>query len=188
MILPFSMMDVVVAKEVNKNPKDKTFERQQEKLDREIISQNLKAKHLEKEELEKQIKSEQDEYKKQQKEARINQIDSEVDQIKNDNYKKDISQTKLQKLINNQDIFEDRLLNSGVIQYVTTVGIDIGSKEIQVGINYNLVNEINIDSVVSQIDALMPENANWHTVYFNTPQLLSCTQEECDPIIGGNYI
>ena len=100
MILPFSMMDVAVAEEVNKNPKDKIFERQQEKLDREIISQNLKAKHLEKEELEKQIRK--DEYKKQQKEARINQIDSEVDQIKNDNHKKDISQTKLQKLINNQ--------------------------------------------------------------------------------------
>lgn len=62
------------------------------------------------------------------------------------------------------------------------------SKEIQIGLNENLVNSENIDSIVDQIDEIMPDNAEWHVVYSDMATFLSCTQLECDPIIGGNYI
>lgn len=188
MILPFSTMDFADAKVDNKNPKDKTLERLQEKQTREEVLKKLNSLGAEEDDLKNKIKSEIRESEKQKINSRLGEIKSEMDKIEKDNHKRDIPQAQLENLIAQQDSFEEKLQNSEVIEFITSVGIDITSKEIQVGVNRNTVNSVNIDSVVSQIEQIMPKNANWHVVYSDSANFLACTQNECTPLIGGNYI
>lgn len=94
----------------------------------------------------------------------------------------------MKTLIEQQTSFEENLRDSTVIQFVTSVGIDITSKEIQIGLNQDIVNSKNIDLIVAALEEFMPKYAKWHIVYSNVAEPRSCTQEECTPIIGGNYI
>ena len=188
MILPFSTMDFAEAQTDKKNPRDKTVERTLEKEERKKVLNKLNQLDSEEKDLKEKAKSEKHQAEKQKIDKRLNEIKGEKENIDRENHNKDIPQKQLSKLIKQQDKFEARLLNSDVIQYVTLVGIDITSKEIQVGINQNLVNDTNIDSVINQLDAIMPKKVNWHTVYSDVASTLSCTQKECDPLIGGNYI
>lgn len=188
MILPFSAMDVAEAQTDKKNPKDKTLERIQEKNDRELILKKTNELDAEENDLKEKIKSEKNESEKQKINKRLNEIKSELDKIDKKNHEKDIPQAQMEKLISQQDAFEEKLIDSDVIEFVTSVGIDITSKEIQVGINQDIVSSDNIDTIVSDLEKIMPKNAKWHVVYSDTVELLSCNQDECDPIIGGNKI
>jgi len=189
MILPFSTMDFAEAKQVdNKNPKDKTLERIQEKTVREEVLKKIKELDTENEDLKNKVKSETNQGEIQRINKRISEIKSEMEQMEQDNHKKDIPEAQLNKLINQQESFEQKLLNSDVAEFVTSIGIDITSKEIQIGLDQYSVNSENIDSVVSILEELMPKNAQWHVVYSNRAQPLACTQTECTPIIGGNLI
>ena len=85
-------------------------------------------------------------------------------------------------------MFEERFLISELVQYVTSVGIDITSNEIQIGLNQDVVNSGNIDSVVSDLEGLIGNGVNWHVVYSTPAESLTCNQNECEPIIGGNYV
>lgn len=187
MILPFSTMDFADAM-TDKNPKDKTLERLQEKQVREEVLRKLTALADEEEVIKNKNTSKISESEKQNNNSRMSEIKSEMDKIDRDNHKRDIPEAQMEKLINQQDSFEEKLVNSKVIEFITSVGIDITSKEIQVGINKNTVNSDNIDSVVTQLEQIMPRNANWHVVYSESAEFLACTQDECTPLIGGNYI
>jgi len=188
MILPFSMTDFADAEKADKNHKDKTLERIKEKTDRDITSKKLKNIYFEEEDLRKKIDIETREDEKQKMNKRIGEIKSERKQIEIDNHKRDISKTELNRLITNQDHFEANLLNSNVLEFVTSIGIDITSKEIQIGLNSDIVNSENIDVIVGQLDQLMPKQVKWHVVYSDVAEPLGCTQKECDPVIGGNLI
>lgn len=187
MILPFSAMDLAEAGEY-KNPKDKTLERSQEKQERDLVLQNIQRLDDEQKELKEKLQYEDDQGEKQRIHARLNEIKSELDKIERDNHKKDIPQPQLAELIGQQDAFEEKLLRSNAVKFVTTVGIDITSKEIQIGLNEDLVNSDNVDSIVYDLQKMMPADAGWHFVFSDTAELLSCDQRECDPIIGGNYV
>ncbi len=188
MICPFSTMDFAEAQTDKKNPRDKTVERTLEKDERKKVLNKLNALGAEEKVLKEKAKSEKRQDEKQKIDKRLDEIKVEAESIDRENRNKDIPQRQLSKLLKQQEKFEARLLNSDVMQYVTSVGIDITSKEIQIGINQNLVNDTNIDSVINQLDTIMPKKANWHTVYSDVASTLSCTQKECTPLIGGNYI
>jgi len=148
----------------------------------------LNSLGTEEEDLKQKVKTEKSASEKQNINKRLNDIKSEMDKIDKDNHKRDIPQAQLEKLINQQEDFEEKLLKSNVLEFITSVGIDITSKEIQVGVNQDTVNSENIDSVVSELEQIMPKNAKWHVVYSDSAEFLSCTQNECTPLIGGNYI
>ena len=164
MICPFSTMDFAEAQTDKKNPRDKTVERTLEKDERKKVLNKLNALGAEEKVLKEKAKSEKRQDEKQKIDKRLDEIKVEAESIDRENRNKDIPQRQLSKLLKQQEKFEARLLNSDVMQYVTSVGIDITSKEIQIGINQNLVNDTNIDSVINQLDTIMPKKANWHTV------------------------
>ena len=187
MLLPFSA--AAFAETDYKNPKDKTLERTQEKNDRDLVLQKIQKLYNEEKQLKDQLQSEDDQAEKQRINTRLGQIQSELDRIDRANHANDMSQSQIDELIGQQDAFEEKLMLSNAVKFVTTVGIDITSKEIQVGLNRDLVDSKNVDSIVSDLRKMMPADARWHFVFSDTATLLSCTdQEECDPIIGGNYI
>ena len=191
MILPFSAMDVAEAQIDQKNPRDKTSERMQEKEARELISKKINALGHEYNDLKEKIKHESDKNEQDKINKRVNEIKTKMNKIERDNHKKDIPQAQMEKLISQQESFEEKLLDSSVFEFVTSVGIDITSKEIQIGIDQDRVNSDNIDSVVADLEQMVPNNAKWHVVYSDRAELLShssCTQKECNPLIGGNYI
>ena len=191
MILPFSAMDVAEAQTDQKNPRDKTSERMQEKEARELISKKINVLGHEHNDLKEKLKHESDKNEQEKINKRINEIKTKMDKIEQDNHKKDIPQAQMEKLISQQESFEEKLLDSSVFEFVTSIGIDITSKEIQIGIDQDRVNSDNIDSVVADLEQMMPNNAKWHVVYSDRAELLShssCTQKECNPLIGGNYI
>ena len=144
--------------------------------------------HEEEAELKEKLETEKSSSEKRNANARISEIKSEMDAIDRENHKRDIPQSKLNTLISQQDAFEAKLLNSSIVEFVTSVGIDVTSKEIQIGLNMNTVNSGNINSVVNVLEELMPRNAKWHVVYSENADFISCTQKECSPLIGGNYI
>ena len=117
---------------------------------------------------------------------KLSKIKAKLDKIEQENHKKDLSEAEMQALVDQQTIFEEKLLDSFVKESVTS--IDITSKEIQVGLNQDIVNSRNIDSVVNELEALIPDGAKWHIVYSDTAEPLACSQLICTPIIGGNYI
>lgn len=186
MILPFSATDLAWAEYTN--PKDKTLERTQEKQERALILQAIQELHREQKELKDKLHSENDQSEKQRINARLNAIESELDRIERNNHRKDMPQSKITETVGQKDAFEAKLLRSNAAKFVTTIGIDVTSQEIQVGLNKNLVNPSNVDSILYDLQKMMPADANWHFVFSDTAQLLSCDQEECDPIIGGNLV
>ncbi len=188
MILPFSIIDIAEAEVNNKNPKDKTLERIQEKVERELVLKEQKSLDIEEKDLKKRIKSEKNISEKIKINKRIAEIKSQKDEIERINHMKDIPKTQVERLIHQQDTFERKLLNSDAVKFVTSIGIDITSKEIQIGLNKNIVNSDNIDLIVSELEQMMPQNIKWHVVYSTPAEALSCNQNECTPIIGGNYI
>ena len=169
-----------------KNPKDKTLERTQEKNDRDLVLQKIQKLYNEEKLLKDQLQSEDDQAEKQRINARLGQIQSELDRIDKANHANDMTQSQIDELIGQQDAFEEKLVLSNAVKFVTTVGIDITSKEIQVGLNRDLVDSKNVDSIVGDLHKMMPADARWHFVFSDTAPLLSCTQEECDPITGGS--
>ena len=187
-ILPFSVMNFAEGGQDDTNPRDKTLERTQEKEEREITLKRLISLDDEEKTLNEKLKSENREGEKQEINKRLEEIKSEMAEIKKANHSRDIPKTNLDTLINQQTVFEERLLNSTLIQYVTSVGIDITSKEIQIGLNQDVVNSDNIDSIVSDLEKLIDNDAKWHVVYSTLAEPLACIQKECTPIIGGNYI
>lgn len=171
-----------------KNPKDKTLERTQEKHDRDLVLQKMQKLYNEEKQLKDQLQSEDDRAEKQRINTRLGQIQAELDRIDRANHANDMLQSQIDELVDQQDAFEEKLMLSNSVKFVTTVGIDITSREIQVGLNKDLVDSKNVDSVVDDLRKMMPSDARWHIVFSDTAKLLSCTQKECDPVIGGNYI
>lgn len=189
MILPFGVADISATQEQDeKNPRDKTAERMQEKEDRQVTLQKIKELVIKEKYLEEKIESTPSESEKEELNSKLNEVRSELDKIDEENHKKDLSEVDVKTLIEQQTAFEENLRDSAVIQFVTSMGIDITSKEIQIGLNQDIVNSKNIDSIVKALEELMPKHAKWHVVYSNAAEPLSCTQKECTPIIGGNYI
>ena len=186
MMLTFS--SAAFAETEYKNPKDKTLERTQEKNDRDLVLQKIQKLYNEEKLLKDQLQSEDDQAEKQRINARLGQIQSELDRIDKANHANDMTQSQIDELIGHQEAFEEKLVLSNAVKFVTTVGIDVTSKEIQVGLNRDLVDSKNVDSIVSDLHKMMPADARWHFVFSDTATLMSCTQAECDPIIGGNYI
>ena len=194
MILPFSGMQLAVAEDSaqentsDRNIRDKTTERIQEKNKRELVLVQINVLANEDLKLEGQLKSETDEAEKKRIMQRINEIRNQLDTIEQNNHEKNIPQAQLETLISQQHLFEKKFLISELVQYVTSVGIDITSKEIQIGLNQNIVNSNNIDSVISDLEGLIGNDVNWHVVYSTPAESLTCNQKECEPIIGGNYV
>ena len=194
MILPFSMTGVSAAPNENaktdnhKNPKDKTLERIQEKETRKLVLKQMKDLYSEEQYLKEKLKSETRESEKQKIKKRANEIKFQLDEIEHNNHKRDIPQAQLNKLVGKQDAFEEKLFASNVAEFVTSVGIDITSKEIQIGLDEKLVNSDNIDSIVENLEDIMPRNTKWHIVYSDIARATACNQNECEPVIGGNYI
>ncbi len=170
-----------------RNPKDKTPELLQSKAEREKILNDLVTLDKEKDELERDLKSELDGADKKYMQKKIDEIEIKVDEIEKQLHQRDIPQALLEKLIGDQEIFETRLLDSKVLEFVTSIGIDIDSKEIQVGLNQNIVNKTNEDFIIDIIKQLMPKTA-WHIVYSDVAESISCNQKKCTPVIGGNQI
>ena len=152
------------------------------------VLKNLKDLIEQEEDLTRQLESEPRSSEKQNIENRLKDVKSEIDRIDKANHERDIPQAELEKLIEQQTVFEEKLFDSRVVKFVTSIGIDITSKEIQVGLNQDIVDSKNIDSIVSTLEGLMPKDAKWHVVYSDVAKPVSCTQKECTPIIGGNYI
>ena len=188
MILPFSSMNLADAEEFDKNPKDKTLDRLHEKEIRKQFLKKLNELGVEEADLKEKLDSVDNETEREKIIQRIDLIKSERTNMENENHKKNIQQTKLRELVYQQILFEKKLQNSNILEFVTTVGIDVTSKEIQVGLNQDTVNPKNIDSIVFAIGQFMPEDTPWHIVYSDAVTSLSCTQNECEPLIGGNWI
>jgi len=188
MFLPFNGMNVIEAQTDDRNARDKTLERIQEKNYRELILKEIIALTAEKEDLKNKSQSASGNDEKQHIDARIDEIKSELNEIDKKNHMRDIPQAQLERLIKQQDSFEEKLLRTDLVKFVTSIGIDITSQEIQVGVDRDIVNSGNIDVLVAEFERMMPENAKWHVVYSDRVEFLSCNQIECDPIIGGNYI
>ena len=188
MVIPFSVIDFADATKDDRNPRDKTVERIQEKEDRQKILQELNMLNSEESDLKEQIKVEFNKQAREQIKERLKEVRSEIDSIKQDAHKKDMPKIQTQVLIKQQELFEEKLLDSEIVRFVTKVGIDIESKEIQIGLNQNIVNKTNEDAIIDQINSMMPKTANWHVVYSDATETLSCTQVECTPLVGGNLI
>lgn len=189
MILPFGIADISATSEQDdKNPRDKTAERMQEKEDRQVILQKIKELVTKENKLEEKIESMPHGHEKEEISSKLNEIRIELDKIYKENHKKDLSEADVKILIEQQTAFEEDLRSSTAVRFVTSVGIDITSKEIQIGLNRDIVNSENIDSVVAVLEEIVPKHVKWHVVYSSLAESLSCTQDECTPIIGGNYI
>lgn len=183
MVLAFSATDAAGAED--RHPKDKTLERAQEKQDRELVLQKIQRLADEQAELTEKLLSEDDQSDIQRLIARLDEIESELEGIERDNHENDIPQPQLDGLIGQKDAFEGELLQSDAMRFVTTVGIDITSREIQVGLNADLVDPSNIDSIVDDLQEMMPAGAGWHVVLSEIARPPACGPGECEPVAGG---
>ena len=114
------------------HPRDKTDERMQEKQERIKISQKLDKLYEEAEKLSTYNETDPGDPAIH---ARISEIESEIKAIDAENHKWDLSEEQISEMITRQDAFELRLFNSTHYEYVTSIGIDITSREIQIGLN-----------------------------------------------------
>lgn len=190
LILPFSGINQVQADMPN-NIRDKTNEIKSHK-------QNLDVKvGLYKDHMEKFIAlSEKIEDKKQNNQS-IQSLEKQLDDenkrwnVIADQHKAEntIPESQLEKMIEQQSRFEEKLLQNDLQKYITTVGIDLHTKEIQIGLDIETVNPENKDQIIETIDELMDKNAKWHIIYSKRVQFDSCTSEKyCVPLLGGNTI
>lgn len=199
MILPFSSMNMADATPNNVNKlieqKDRTQELKDQIISEEDLIQKMESDLFKRLDLESKIKdakmrvlSHSESIKLQKNERMLETLHSEFDDLQQKANQDNLSKKQLNKMMKIQDRFESRLIESDIINFVTTVGIDLGTKEIQIGLNQNLVNDSNIGNIVFQLDNMMPKKAKWHFILSNTISTISCTQELCDPLIGGNEI
>lgn len=172
----------------DRNLRDKTAERTYEKEERKLLLIQISALIKEEMDLEDRLEYETDEAEKKRITERINEIKTQLNEIEQNRHKGNISPMQLEILASQQASFEEDLMSSDLTQYVTSVGIDITSKEIQIGLNQDVVDSSNIDSIVSDLEEFMADDARWHVVYSKPAEPVTCNQSECDPIIGGNYI
>lgn len=176
LIIPFLMLDVTTAEIYDGNPKDKTLERLQEKETRELVLKQLKSLGIEYDDLEQKLESVKSTSEREKVDDRLQEIKAEINKIEQDNHKHDIPSERLEGMIDQQDAFEEQLRNSKILEFVTSVGIDLTSQEIQIGLNRDTVDEKNIDSIVTQIEQIMPNGAKWHVVYSDLASFVSCTR------------
>jgi len=201
MILPFSTMSLAEAipnenanekakekdrtNEFKENAKKNNKIRDELQIDyNEFLDLKGKIKNAEKKTSLSSIEDKQLKENKKRSEELSNKFEVRQKEL----HKNDIPEAKLNKMMENQDEFETELIKTELIQVVTSVGIDLATKEIQIGLNQDIVNDSNINDIVSQMDAIMPKNTNWHFVYSDTIQNLACNQSQCAPLIGGNEI
>ncbi len=191
---PFSGTNPAEALE-DRNPREKTLERAQEKEDLTLTLKKITELDAEEKDLQEKLKAGADESERKRFGERIGEIKSELDEIERSNHDKDIPRAKLDKLAAQRNAFEENLLNSTnagnnthAIKFVTSIGIDIASQEIQIGLNKDIANSTNIDQIVDELKEMMPHDADWHVVYSTVAEPLACDQTRCTPIIGGNHI
>ena len=77
------------------------------------------------------------------------------------------------------------LLQSDAMRFVTAVGIDIAGREIRVGLNADLVDPSNIDSMADGLQEVMPAGAGWRVVLSEIARPPACGPGGCDPADGG---
>jgi len=203
MILPFSSMNMAEAfqnTEVNKKlkEKDRTKELKAKKFEDEKHFESIKLKMSKamklredieeisntKKSLAKDIMSKLRENKNQ-----LKQINMDLDREQKKEHQNDISKQQIEKMMEQQTNFEKKLFsNESLMKMITSVGIDIATKEIQIGLDENEVGESNKMFIIEEIDNIMPKDAKWHVVMSDKPTSFRCNQMECDPVIGGNAI
>ena len=166
-VLVFAAMAFVATGD--RNPKDKTLEKAQEKQERDLVSQKMTQLVVEAQELTERLQSENSQSEKQRIGARLDEIRGELDKIESDNRVKDVPQAQLDELLGQQVAFGERLMQSDAVKFVVAIGIDLSGREIQVVLNESLVGSHNIDSIINDLQKMMPANANWHVVLSGGP-------------------
>ena len=151
---------VVFVETGDRNPKDKTLDKAQEKQERDLVSQKMTQLVVEAQELAERLQSENSQSEKQRIDARLDEIRGELDKIESNNHVKDVPQAQLDELLGQQVAFEERLMQSDAVKFVVAIGIDLPSREIQVVLNESLVGSHNIDSITNDLQKMMPANAN----------------------------
>ena len=147
------------------HPRDKTAERMQEKAVRDATTERMNGLFDEEYTLKNMLGSESDGPEMDRINERLGEIKAEMDSIERSEHVKNLTQEQLAGLIKHKDVFEAGLINSKTIRFVTGIAIDIESAEIQIVLNRDMTNPANEGTVISQIDALMPDGADWHVVY-----------------------
>ena len=185
MILPFSGMMMAEAAP-NENARDKTKEIKEHRKNLDTKVEQYKD-HMEKFiELKEQIAKAKE--SNQLTSSLVNELDVEnkrwsviADKHK---AKNSIPEAKLQKMMAQQEEFGEKLNDSDLTQYVTGVGIDLATKEIQVGLDVNTVNSNNKNQVIDSIEELMPKSAKWHVIDSTRASFDSCSNEKyCVPLL-----
>jgi len=189
LILPVSSIGLVDAAEIKvPNEKDKTLEKEKH---RQIIDKNVEQykAHMEKViDLKESISS-----------AQINKLDTNEFEsaLANENARWDeiaskiktehtIPENQMNSMMADQRVFEERFLKTDLKNSIVSVGIDLITKEIEIGIN---VDPEEKDQIINSITELMPETAPWHVYDSERVQLDSCSSEKyCVPLLGGNTV
>jgi len=194
MVLPFSAMNFAEAtpnEKANENARDKTKELKEHRknLDKKVEQY--------KDHMEKFIELKEKIAKAEKSNQSSNSLKTELDEentrwsIIADEHKakNSIPEAKLQKMMAQQEEFGEKLVASDLTQYVTGFGIDLATKEIQVGLDVSTVNSNNKNQVIDSLEELMPKSAKWHLVDSTRASFDSCTNEKyCVPLLGGNMI
>ena len=220
MILPFSSMNFAEAaiseKQSTKNIQDKSGEAKSEKLstkhirdktkeiaDYKIMLNEKMKKHTQYEEKIEKLEEKIETAKKHQKAG-----EKESKQMANDRMKlgkersslakfeaihkaaNSIPLKKLTLLMKHQETFEKRLFLKGLDKFITSVGIDAHTKEIQVGLDTSTVNSTIKKQIINKIDTLMPKSVGWHIIDAERMTLQSACQNQkfCYPQMGGNTL
>ena len=189
MILPFSMMDVSAVPNENANEKahvkDKTKQIKEHR-------QTLDAKVQKfKEYMEKKIELQEKIEQKKSLNQSANDLQNELDLIESEwtktakKHKEEntIPPGQLKKLMKQQEEIESILFANPISNYVTSIGIDLGTKEIQIGLNTERIGDDKV-GIINSVDNLIPKHIPWHSVDSTPAKLDSCIdQEYCDPIM-----
>lgn len=196
MILPFSAMDFAEAQLTDVNGKDKTNEIMEHKkiIDEDVKTVNdllnkINSLTSQIEELRTNSTDEKTQKDIQRLEAQLEKFTSEFNEkVVKHNQENNTPDVQIDKLIPLQDDFEQKLRSSDMLQYVTSVGIDLGTKEIQVGLDNSKLTTDSAVSISKQIGEMMPKNAKWHYVLTDRETNEVCNQQICTPLVGGNKI
>lgn len=189
MILPFSGMNYALAEESN-NIRDKTTDiKNHEKilLDGVEIYKNHMEKILD-------LNDKLIDPNVQSYTTLKNQLDNEkamlAEFIAQNKAENTIPEKKLTKLMKQQAKIEEKVIQKNLQRFITSIGIDTYTQEIQIGLDANTVNSGNKDRIINKIDQIIPNKVQWHIVLDTQRMSLdNCTNEKyCSPLLGGNTV
>ncbi|MCE9653563.1 MAG: hypothetical protein K8Q89_11025 [Nitrosarchaeum sp.] len=185
MIIPFNGMSSAYSEQTNR---DRTEELRAKMIENQAEIENVRAIVEERNNLIEQINSGKASIP-ENAQNRIDELNHELDRLQAIAHQDNIPEAQLQKMMKEQAQFEKELFKSDLKDFVTSIGIHLDTKEIQIGLNQDKVNSSNIAAKISQISEIMPEGAQWHVVLSDTAVKFSCTDQQlCVPAIGGNEI